>query len=421
MRLFIWLVVLLGSLGAAQAQKYPSSNAARLYQDFQAAMVSYYGEHKDRVPDLLLKYHNLLETGCERQKKCQTWDAEQQIRSLLRELGDAHTDLGTSSFFNFDPQEDDLQLTLENELGVVLQHQQNHWYVKFVVYGSYADLNGLKQGDDLLSAGGRDLESVPSERELDFDRHSSLLIDRQGKRLRIELNKDYKEDYWQKAQYKIQQDTAILQIPSFYAEGKRLYRNSQLPISESVHQALRELQGQHIQNLILDLRYNPGGWVNECAAASSAFVKSFKVYQDARFTAGFLRVQNGQVLGFDRSKLLFGVPFLPVRSAVTSPSFWEPKVVVLVNHDTASCGEWFTYQLQRAGKATVIGEPTYGILNTSTQTRRLGYRYTLQITVIRSLQEDFTLYPRRITPDQVVHNTLTEDVQLQTALQLFNP
>ncbi|WP_169743872.1 S41 family peptidase [Deinococcus misasensis] len=420
MKWTLWMAILLGMLGTVQAQRYPSSNAARLYSSFQTAMLNYYGEDMGKVPGLLKKYASLTEQTCEKQKRCQSSDAEKQIRALLSELGDAHTDLyGYRSAWD-ESLGNSLQSLLENELGVYLTRKEGHWYVKFVMYGGEGDVNGLRQGDEILAAGGLDLERQDFVWKLDLQERPQVLVDRQGKRLKITLSKKAQKEYWQKATYKIQQDVAILQIPTFYSEPGRFEKQkAQLPISESVHQAVRELQEKGVDQLVLDLRYNGGGWMDECAASSSAFVKTFKVYQDTKFTSGFMRVQKGQVLTYDRSKVLKGIPFPIRRTAVQKPAFWNPEVVVLVNEDTASCGEWFTYQLQRNGRARVIGTPTFGIMNTSTQSQSLGAFYTLQITMLRSLHEDFSLYPKRITPDQVVQNTLIEDLQLQSALASF--
>ncbi|GEM47534.1 peptidase S41 [Deinococcus cellulosilyticus NBRC 106333 = KACC 11606] len=421
-----WLLIVVLWSATSQAQRYPGSNAARLFNTFQAMMVSYYGEQKDLLPDLLSRYRDQVENACEEEQKCQSRDAEAQIRNLLKELGDAHTDLSSiRNFVVYEPQEQ-AQYALENELGVYLKREAGHWYVQFVMYGSSADRSGLQPGDQLLSAGGKSLAEVQSESDLNFKGRTALLVQRQGKELQIHLNNnDYQDDYWQRAMYKVEGDVAIIQIPTFYAEN-RGGRTSlvQLPISESLHRALRELQTKGIQKLVLDLRYNSGGLVDECAASSSAFVKQIKVYQDAKFTAGYMRVENGKVFTLDRSKVVSGLVIPMVRASVNTPSFWEAtsnNVAVLVNHETASCGEWFAYQLQRNGKATVIGVPTYGLLNTSTQTYGLTNRYALQVTMIRSLDENFQLYPRNITPDQVVENTLTEDLQMKAALALFNP
>ena len=417
-----WLLIVVLWSATSQAQRYPGSNAARLFNTFQAMMVSYYGEQQDLLPELLSRYRDLVENACEQQQKCQSRDAEAQIRNLLEELGDAHTDLSSArNFVVYEPQEQ-AQFALENELGVYLQRENEHWYVQYVMFGSSADRSGLKPGDELLSAGGKDLTGTSVQPDLNLAGKSNLLIQRQGEKLQIKLdNDDYQDEYWQQAVYKIQGDVAIIQIPTFYAE-RRGNRGSdvQLPISESLHKALRELQGKGIKKLVLDLRYNPGGLVDECAASSSAFVKSIKVYQDAKFTAGYMRIENGKVFTLDRSKVLAGMVFPMLRGSVSAPSFWDPRTVVLVNDKTASCGEWFSYQLQRNGKATVIGVPTYGLLNTSTQTYSLTNRHALQVTMIRSLDENFQLYPSTLTPDLVVENTLTQDLQMEAALDLFN-
>lgn len=79
-------------------------------------------------------------------------------------------------------------------------------------------------------------------------------------------------------------------------------------------------------------------------------------------------------------------------------AYWTGPVVVLVNERTASCAEYFTFDLQEGRQAPVIGQPTAGVGNTATVFLRLSDGSGLQITTSRAQRKDGSFYPERVTP-----------------------
>lgn len=95
--------------------------------------------------------------------------------------------------------------------------------------------------------------------------------------------------------------------------------------------------------------------------------------------------------------------------------------MVLVNSRSASCAEYFAFDLQDAG-ITVMGEPTRGVANTTTSFFSLLNGGGLQISVSRALRPDGTLYPSRLTPNILQADDLKalaegRDVLLERALE----
>jgi carboxyl-terminal processing protease len=78
----------------------------------------------------------------------------------------------------------------------------------------------------------------------------------------------------------------------------------------------------------------------------------------------------------------------------------------MVNAGTGSCGEYFAADLQLSKRASVIGEATVGVGNTSTQILGLLDGSGLQITYAKSLQADGTPYPERVKPDVEIKDDL---------------
>lgn len=99
-----------------------------------------------------------------------------------------------------------------------------------------------------------------------------------------------------------------------------------------------ELQRAHARGIVLDLRSNPGGLVEEAQLVSSIFLHRGAVVVTTRG-----RVQPTQVLRAQGRAIDSSVP-----------------VVVLVDRNTASAAEIVTGALQDNHRATVVGTHTFG-------------------------------------------------------------
>ncbi len=101
--------------------------------------------------------------------------------------------------------------------------------------------------------------------------------------------------------------------------------------------ALEELEAAGADRLIFDLRGNPGGYVNEAVAIASEFLASGNVYIE-RNAAGEEKA-----------------------SAVTPGGLvTELPLVVLIDQGSASAAEIVAGAIQDAGRATLVGETTFG-------------------------------------------------------------
>lgn len=106
-------------------------------------------------------------------------------------------------------------------------------------------------------------------------------------------------------------------------------------VLEAVEQLLAH---QHVRGLVLDLRSNPGGLVEEAQLIASFFLPRGAVVVSTRG-----RVQPSQVLRAEGGDISASVP-----------------MVVLVDRNTASAAEILTGALQDHGRATVVGTHTFG-------------------------------------------------------------
>ncbi|MGD9809536.1 MAG: S41 family peptidase [Deferribacterales bacterium] len=110
-------------------------------------------------------------------------------------------------------------------------------------------------------------------------------------------------------------------------------------LSDSVVEAMEELKAKGAKSYIIDVRNNPGGLLTEAINVSSIFLPANKIVV---FTKD--RAENRQ----DYKSKLFSYKEL------------DAPIVLLVNGGSASASEILTGALQDYGRATVMGEKTYG-------------------------------------------------------------
>lgn len=163
-----------------------------------------------------------------------------------------------------------------------------------------------------------------------------------------------------------------LSVPAVEAEmrqagGKPVAYVRLLSFSRGVHAELRDevekLDEQGAEALVLDLRGNGGGLLDEAVLTSSTFVEDGVIVS----TEG--RTQAEQV-------------YEAVGDALP-----ERPIVVLINGDTASASEILTAALSEAGLADVAGEKSFG-KGSFQQVIELGNGGALDLTVGEYLTRD---------------------------------
>ena len=158
----------------------------------------------------------------------------------------------------------------------------------------------------------------------------------------------------------------VLEIPSFYL-NYRARRNGEdyRSVSIDTEKALKELNKENIDGLVVDLRNNPGGSLDEVAKMLGFFIKSGPLVQ-IRDNRGNIQVYRDD----DGGKQLY-----------------DGKVVVLTNLASASASEIFAAAIQDYGRGLVVGNTTTGkgsaqiqldslALGSATLTQRKFYRIT---------------------------------------------
>ncbi len=158
----------------------------------------------------------------------------------------------------------------------------------------------------------------------------------------------------------------VLEIPSFYL-NYRARRNGEdyRSVSIDTEKALKELNKENIDGLVVDLRNNPGGSLDEVAKMLGFFIKSGPLVQ--------IRDNRGNVQVY--------------RDNDGGEQLYDGKMVVLTNLASASASEIFAAAIQDYGRGLVVGSTTTGkgsaqiqldslALGSATLTQRKFYRIT---------------------------------------------
>jgi carboxyl-terminal processing protease len=150
-------------------------------------------------------------------------------------------------------------------------------------------------------------------------------------------------------------------------------------ITHDLREKLAEIVGKRVRGMVLDLRNNPGGLLDEAVDVASQFL------------------QGGNVLLEKNSR--GKVTATPVKPGGLAPNL---ALVVLINGGSASGAEIVAGALQDAGRAKLVGETTFG---TGTVLRQfpLSDGSALLLAVQEWLTPDgHTIWHKGIKPDVTV-------------------
>lgn len=173
----------------------------------------------------------------------------------------------------------------------------------------------------------------------------------------------------------------VIEIPSFYLNYKaRRSGDEYRSVSNDTEKALKELNAQNVDGLVVDLRDDPGGSLDEVARMIGFFVKSGPMVQ-IRDNGGNVEVFNDP----DKGEQLFTKP-----------------MTVLINQGSASASEIFAAAIQDYGRGIIVGSTTTGKGSAQTQydnlalgsvvlTQRKFYRITGGSTQNKGVIPDINL------------------------------
>lgn len=320
---------------------------------------------------------------------------EEQVRGYVEGLGDEHTEYYT-------PEEataltDSLEGTVSG-IGAVLNKEDDRVIVKKPLESSPSERSGMQIGDVILAVddtvvSGMSIidvvDMIHGEEGTNVDitvlrPKTDEVIDFIVTRAVIEL--DSVELDWEG-------DIAVLTVNSFDEDTSDEFFDN----LESIY------ENENLQGIIIDLRYNGGGYVSDAAEMTSFFLPTGEKIVD-------ILDKSGEVVDDISSIGILHDTDVPL--------------VVLVNSMSASASEIMSGALKDNGRATIVGEQTYG-KGSVQEVVRLSDGGILKVTIAHWFTPNGTSIEKEgITPDYIVDYTLDDyeaglDPQMAKALEVI--
>jgi carboxyl-terminal processing protease len=256
---------------------------------------------------------------------------------------------------------------------------------------------GLAAGDVILAVDGEptagsDLAAVIERIRGPKGTAVALTVGRAGDQLELAIVRDV-----------IQAEHVRSEVLADGAVGYLKVDNFSSGAADDLHEQLRVLvEDNGVRALVLDLRDDPGGYVDKAVQIASEFVAADPLYYE--------QSARGEPRGIE-----------PVAGGVaTDPA---RPMVVLVNGGTASASEIVAAVLQGHGRALLVGEKTYG-KGTVQEWKELAGAGGYRLSVRKWLTPDKTwIHGVGLLPDVVVtppaDQPAGEDAVLDRALELL--
>lgn len=214
------------------------------------------------------------------------------------------------------------------------------------------------------------------------------IIRNETERIEVEITRD--EITIPSVEYEVRDDhIGYLKISRFGTDTKGL-----------VQRAAKAFVDQNVTGIIVDVRGNPGGLLNASVEVASLWIEEGEVVVEQR--------QSGETIDTQRARgnaLLGTIP-----------------TVVLINEGSASASEILAGALHDYGKATLIGEKSYG-KGSVQRLIEFGDGSELKVTIARWFTpQGRNIDEEGIEPDQTVERTIEDfeaerDPQLDTAVK----
>lgn len=276
------------------------------------------------------------------------------IDGMLEQLGDPHTSLMVASDY------ERLRMQTQGEYGGIgVQIDRRNGWITVIspLPGTPGMRAGLQAGDRIIEVNGE------TTRDWDVDMAVSQLRGPKGSPVNIMVARGGVD---QPIPVRIVREEIHIQaVPSAYVMDGDVGYVEMVSFSESatneLRQALQRLRSEGARGVILDLRRNPGGLLDQGVSVADLFLDRGQTVVE---TKGRVANQNQRA------------------SARSADQFPGLPVVVLVDQQSASASEIVAGALQDHDRALVLGRTTYGKGSVQTLFPLTGQNW-LKITTAR--------------------------------------
>ena len=263
-------------------------------------------------------------------------------------------------------------------LGIVVGMKNGVLTVISPIDGTPAYKAGLKAGDIILKINDK------ATLDLSLSEDVNLMRGKPGTKITLTIVRGNKT-------FTVTIKRAIIKIKSVKAKDLKGYpqikyiRISSFDknVVSSLKKILPRLKKEGKKGIIIDLRNNPGGLLNQAVGTLDLFIDK-----------GILVSQKGRLKSEDK-----------VYYAHSYGTYKNIPIIVLVNGGSASASEIVSGSLQDHKRAVIIGETTFGKGSVQAILPIPGYKdEAIRLTIARYyLPSGRTIQARGVTPDIIVH------------------
>jgi len=240
-------------------------------------------------------------------------------------------------------------------IGSLVRGNGNFAVISEVYKGFPADKAGIKPGDILKKVDGVSLKGLPT------DKVSEKLKGNPGTELELTIESNGKE-----TDYHMKREKIVMPPVPYYGmidskTGYIRFTNFTQDCVDDVKAALISLKNSNAQQIILDLRGNPGGLLTEAVAIVNLFVPEGNEVVSTK----------GKVKQFDED---FKTTKQPVDDKI--------PLAIIINRSSASASEIVAGALQDLDRGIIVGQRSYG-KGLVQITRPLSYNTQLKVTTAK--------------------------------------
>ena len=293
-------------------------------------------------------------------------------------------------------------------IGVTIVSHRDGVYVQSAVEGTPAAKLGLKYGDRILEVDGKDATGWTSEQVSKNVRGAlgepvTIKVERAGSEapLYFTIVRDSVPLPTIRNSYMIRPGTGYIGLTGGFQRSS----------DEELNKAMKRLQEQGMRQLILDLRGNPGGLLDQAIDVASEFLP------------------RGQVIVSVKGRTEYSEPIV-YKSTGSDPA--TVPLVILINRNSASASEIVAGAIQDHGRGLIVGETSFG-KGLVQRIFQLPFNTGLTLTTARyytpygrSLQRDYSSgslydYYTRHEPEPTENQPPQNNRNIESPLALASP
>jgi len=303
-------------------------------------------EWPETVETLGKRYNNALK----RLTQTNSEDVFQTLMNAYARSVEAHTSYLSPS--NSERFQQNMNLSLEG-IGAVLQSEYDYTVIRSLVPGGPADKNGeIAPDDKIVGVGqGKDDDDYVDVVGWRLDEVVELIKGPKGSSVRLQVLKASQGAGGTPKEVTIVRDKVKLEDRAAKAEvispeegeyaGRKMgvitipgfYNN----LTTDVVKLIKELETENPEGLIIDLRGNGGGALNEAISLTGLFIDNGPVVQ--------VSDASGRV---------------DVSADRDGKTYYDGPLTIMVDRYSASASEIFAAAMQDYGRAVIVGENTFG-------------------------------------------------------------